>query len=756
MADAAADGTARFESLAVAHTRLVPPRLRPDTIDRSALVARRVSSPARLAVVAGPAGSGKSTLLAQCHAVDPFPAWLSLDKGDNDVVVFWWSIIEALRTVAGDFGESYRRRLLAAGPAAVDDVVVSACNELAERDMPIHLFLDDLHVVDNVACRRSLHRFVSMVPNGVRVSIASRQSAPIPLARMRSGGDLVEIGASDLALSVSEARQFLTGLDATLDESHVDLLIARTEGWPAGLQLAGLAITRATDAASFIEDFRGTDRDIAAYLLAEVLDSVSEDERNFLVGTAILVRLTGDLCDAVTGRPGGAETLARLEHSNAFIIPLDRDDRWYRYHHLFGELLTAELHRTRPDEERLLHRRAFEWLRTEGQVAAAVRPALAAGDTSDAADLLCRNWLDMLGSGRTETARALVDDFAPEFIAGYQPLAIAAAGLNAMAGHPRAARRWLDAAEHVTYDGPRPDGMACTASSIALTRGSLAPGGVGAALADGRAALELEPPDSPHRPLAALIVGRSLVMSGHTKESTEYFDEIERSGATVERAYALAELSLGHLGRGDAERALTTADAARTLICEAGGDDLFVAAIAHAATALAAIDVGDERTARVALRAAHRPMAAVGQAMPIDAAHTHLLLARAALALDEADAARGHLSDAKPVIDSISDVGVMRQQHAELTAQVDALHPAADGEPDEEFSDRELEVLAMLPSRLTMREIAEEFFVSRNTIKTHIRRVYRKLNASSREEAVLIARDRGLLQDPDLRDRSSS
>ena len=178
--------------------------------------------------------------------------------------------------------------------------------------------------------------------------------------------------------------------------------------------------------------------------------------------------------------------------------------------------------------------------------------------------------------------------------------------------------------------------MASTASSVALLRGSLAPDGVDAALADGRTALELEPPGSPHHTLAALIVGRALVMRGDVDESTEFFEEVDRSDLTNERAYALAELSLGHLGRGDAERALATADTARTLMHEAGGDDLFMAATAHAAAALAAIDVGDERAARVALRAAHRPMAAVGQAMPMDATHTRLLLARAALALDEA------------------------------------------------------------------------------------------------------------------------
>ena len=741
-----------FESSVVARARLVPPRRRAETVERPALIARRMTSPARLGVVTGPAGSGKSTLLAQCHAVDPFPAWLSIERADNDVVALWSSMIAALRAVEGDFGEASRARLLAAGSGAVDEVVGSVCNELADRDVPIHLFLDDLHLIDNETCRRTLHRFVSLLPDGVRVTVASRQSAPIPLGRLRANGDLVEIGASELALSTQEAKQLLTSFDASLDEAHLDLLVARTEGWPAGLHLAGLAIAQADDAASFVEGFRGTDRDVADYLLSEVLGSVSNEDRDFMVETSILTRLTGDLCDLVIGRPGGAETLARLEQSNAFVIGLDRDGRWYRYHHLFGEFLAAELHRTRPHEERLLHRRAFEWLCDEGQVADAVPHGLAAGEADAAADLVSGHWLGMLSTGRAETARALIASFPPEFVAHHQPLAVAAAGANAMTGHQEAARRWLDAATKASYEGPRPDTMASTASSVALLRGSLAPHGVDAALADGRAALELEPPGSPHRPLAALIVGRALVMRGDVDEATEFFEEAERSDFNVERAYALAELSLGQLGRGEAERALATAEAARTLMHEAGGDDLFMAATAHAAAALAAIDVGEERAARAALADARRPMAATGH--PMDAAHTRLLLARAALALGEADPAREHLRGAQPVIDSIVDVGVMRQQHAELTVQLDALSPDADGEPDEEFTEREREVLAMLPSPMSTREIGEELFVTRNTIKTHLRRVYRKLNASSREEAVLIARDRGLL--PASRDREPS
>jgi len=749
MADVGVEGTTTFESPIVARTRLFPPRLRVETVDRPGLVTRRLASPARLGVVTGPAGSGKSTLLAQCHAVDPFPAWLSLEPADNDPAVLWWSMSEALRTVIGDFGQAYRNRLLGGGSGAVDEVVVSMCDELAGRDMPIHLFLDDLHVVDNEICRRSLHRFVTSLPNGARVTVATRRSAPIPLGRMRANGDLVEIEPSDLALSTREANQLLTSFDLSLDRAHLDVLVARTEGWPAGLHLAGLAAARAADAGAFVEDFHGTDRDIADYLVGEVLESISAEDRGFLVETSILNRLTGDLCSAVTGRPGGADILARLVQSNAFVIPLDRNQQWYRYHHLFSELVAAELRRTRPDKERLLHRRAFEWLRNDGQIAAAIPHGLAAGETNAAADLLCAHWAIMQQTGRNETARALIAAFPPEFSTGHQPLAIAAGAVNAMAGRAHEARCWLDAAARATYDGPRQDGLASAASALALLRSSLALDGVDAVLVDGQTALELEPPDSPTSALAALLIGRALVMRGDLDDAARYLEEGERHGPSHARAYALAELSLLHLGRGDPEQALATADAARDLLREVRGDDVFQAGTAHAAAALAAIDLGDERTARVALRAAHRPISGVGHGLPLDATHARLLLARAALALGEADTARSYLTEAKQVIDSIDDVGAMRDEHAQLMARLGELQPRAGEGSGEEMTERELEVLAMLPTPLTTQEIAEELFVSRNTIKTHTRRVYRKLSATSREEAVLVARAAGLLPEPD-------
>ena len=745
--ETAATPGARFESPVVARTRLVPPRIRAETVERPELVARRLASPARLGVVSGPAGCGKSTLLAQCHSADPFPAWLSFGGSDNDPVVMWWAIIAALRTVIGGFGDDYRNRLLIPGlPAVLDDVVASVADELAERETPVHLFLDDLHLVDNTTCRRTLRRLLSMVPAGVRVTVASREALPLPLARLRVDGELVEIDAADLALSRSQTERLLTELGVSVDPDHLDLLVARTEGWPAGLHLAAMALVRSDDPAGFVEDFHGTDRDVADYLVGEVLESVSNDERDFMIQTSALGRLTGALCDAATERTDSAELLAHLERSNAFVVALDRDGASYRYHHLFAELLAAELRRSHHDVGSL-HRRAFAWLRHDGQVAAAIPHALAAGDTDAAADLLSRHWFDLMDRGQLETVRSLLARFAPEDIEGHQPLEIAAAIVHGMAGEPHEARRCLDAAERATYDRPPPDGSATMTSSLALARATLALDGIDAALTDGRTTYGLEPVGSRWRTLAALDIGLALVMRGDVEESTPFLEEVERTGDHAMRVYALAELALGQLARGDAEQAALTAASANQIVLDDGLDDLIMAAVTHAAATLAAIEIGDERAARVSLRAASRPMESVGHALPMDSIHVRLLVARAAISLGEIDIARRYLDDARRVADTVTDIGAMREELAELQAQVDEAGRGGEEDGGPEFTERELEVIALLPTSLTNREIGEELFLSRNTIKTYLRRVYGKLHASSREEAVLLAGELGLLDD---------
>jgi len=285
-------------SIQIYLTNLTPPRARAEAIQRGNLVDRRLTSPARLGVISGSAGSGKSTLLAQCHSAAECPAWLTLTPADNDPVHLWMSIVASIQKEIPDFGWAYADRLVA-GQAAIDGIVTSAANELVERKSGLHLFLDDLHLLDDIDCRRSLHGFIDGLPTDVRVTAASRTTRPLPLARWRVEGELIEFTQGDLALSDEEAAAVLSEFGIEVESDVVSLLNERVEGWPAGITLACMALMDVADAGGFIRTFAGTDRSVAQFLIAEVVAQLTPANRDFLHKTAVLRQMSGELCDAM-------------------------------------------------------------------------------------------------------------------------------------------------------------------------------------------------------------------------------------------------------------------------------------------------------------------------------------------------------------------------------------------------------------------------------------------------------------------------
>lgn len=730
----------------IAHTKLVPPPLHEWAIRRPRLLRGVLASPVRLCVITGPAGAGKSMALAELHDAAPIATWLSLDRTDNDPVVLCWSLVESLRECFADFGDRYRHRLTTGGPAVVDEVVASIANELEHRGEPVRLVIDDVGLVEDADARRVLHTLARLLPDCTKMTIASRERAPIPLARLRVAGELLELDGHDLALTVDEADELLANRGVELERELVAELVDRTEGWPAGLQLAAMVLAASDARREFITRFHGTDRAVAEFLIAEVLDGIDPDRRTFMVETGLLERMSGDLCDAVTGRTGSTEVLRQLEQANAFVVPLDRDGRWFRYHHLFADLLVAELARRPSDEVAELHARASAWHRDHGHLTEAVCHALAAGQRRVAADLVCAGWWPLVSAGQVESARALICEFEDEEVASHQPLAIAAAFVAAFAGEHNDAKRLVRIASASSYEGEPPDGAASMKSSLAIMCGALAVDGVAAALVDGELAYGLEPVTSPWRSFAALVIGLARAMSDDMDGATPFFEEASSSPDDPVRAYALAELSLGQLARGECALAVDTACAAQQLVDDRFEDHL-AAAVTYAARARTALAVGDDAAARVALYASERPMRSLGQAMPMDTTHAHLLLAEVAIDLEEHDLARSHITAAQQVTRTISDTGAMAEQLEVLGARLDdvAAHNTSPQPDEEPLTARELEVLALLPLALTTREIGEELYLSRNTVKTYLRRLYRKLGASARAEAVALARQQDLL-----------
>ena len=412
-------------------TKLHAPRPRAGVVHRPRLAARLArGATSKLTLVSAPPGFGKSTLVADWIAGFPPTApaaWLSLDHGDNDPARFWRYVVAALRTARPDTGREAAAVLESPEPQ-VEQAVRSVLNDLAAFEHQVVLVLDDFHVIERREIHDELAYLIDRLPPAAHLVITTRGDPPLPLARLRVRGELVEVRATDLRFTADEAAAYLKGtMGLELTGADVAALEARTEGWIAALQLAALSMQGRADPSSFVASFAGDDRYVFDYLADEVLARQPEEIGTFLLQTSILDRMTGPLCDAVTGRSDGRAILERLDRGNLFLVALDDQRRWYRYHHLFADVLRARL----LDEEAAsvpgLHRRASDWLEQNGERSEAIRHALAAGDYVRAAELVelaipelrqaraertLRGWLEALPEKVVEVRPVLAAAFA--------------------------------------------------------------------------------------------------------------------------------------------------------------------------------------------------------------------------------------------------------------------------------------------------------------------------------------------------------
>jgi LuxR family maltose regulon positive regulatory protein len=376
-------------------TKLLVPMPRRELVTRPRLVDMiDRASHASLTLVSAPAGFGKTTLLTAVVAAragsdgPPAVAWVSLDERDRDPTRFWSYVLQALET-ASPGSASAALALLESGGSPLEAVLASVINELSVRPGELTLVLDDYHLVDGPDVSAGVGFLLEHLPPQLHIIISTRADPALPLSRLRARGELVEVRASDLRFTGAETTTYLNdvqGLDLTRGE--VSALEARTEGWIAALQLAALSLRDHEEKTTFIAGFAGDDRFVVDYLADEVLDQQPPEVRRFLLDTSVLERLTGPLCDAVTGQGGGSAVLESLERRNLLIVPLDAQRRWYRYHHLFADVLQSRLLHERPTDVFALHRRASEWYQQAGDMEAAVRHALAAREVDRAADLI--------------------------------------------------------------------------------------------------------------------------------------------------------------------------------------------------------------------------------------------------------------------------------------------------------------------------------------------------------------------------------
>jgi LuxR family maltose regulon positive regulatory protein len=438
-------------------TKLYLPRLQPGFLARPRLAEGLDEGLARgLVLVCAPAGFGKTALLADWARQGRRPvAWLSLDPGDNDPARFWRHVIAALERVRPGTAEQFAPLLGPPPPPAFDGLVTALINELADQPGAdeMLLILDDYHLIDAQPVHTSLGFLLEHRPAALRLVLTSRADPPLGLARLRGRGQLAELRAAELRFTVEEAAALLRqAAGPALPEAAVAALTARTEGWVAGLQLASLSLRQHSDVAGFVATFSGSNRYVLDYLTEEVLEHQPDEVRSFLLETSVLERLSGGLCDAVTGRPGGQAMLERLERANLFLVPLDEVRGWWRYHQLFADLLRARLQREQPGRVPELHRAAAAWSEEHGFADDAIRHALAAGDSAQAARLIEQHVDELiLRSEGATIARWLAA--LPAGLASSRPRLCLARTFVAVAdGDVDAAGPPLDAAEHAYAD----------------------------------------------------------------------------------------------------------------------------------------------------------------------------------------------------------------------------------------------------------------------------------------------------------------
>jgi LuxR family maltose regulon positive regulatory protein len=733
-------------------TKLTRPQVRAEHVPRHELLGLlRDLNPRRLTLVAAPPGFGKTTLLAEWAAGEAGSvAWLSLDEDDNDPARFFAYLAAAVRRVVPGVGDRALSALRAPGADLVDTVLPTFLNDLAGLDGDLAVVLDDYHLITAPAVHGALAYLLDHAPSGLRLVLATRQDPPLPLGRLRARGELGEVRAGDLRFSDEEASAFLVGaLELDVSAADLERLQARTEGWPAALYLAALTLRGRPDASAAVARFAGDDRYVVDYLTAEVLARQTPELRAFLLQTSILKRFCGPLCDAVTGRTDSTERLAELERSNLLLVPLDTTRGWYRYHHLFGELLAHELRATDRGAVAELHRRASAWCRDAGLIVDGFDHAIAGGDVAAAAEIVAGNYATFVDEGQLATVLSWLETI-PEPVAAADWLLCFAAGVAfTNAGRTDEAERWLALAEQAPptlRDGLAPEGpIAALAATLRLVRGD-----VGGTVEHSRRALASSPAADPGWALGPqMVLASGLWWSGAATGAKAVLETATRAAQAVDRpvyaVWALAVRAAIALDELDDAGAGSLAAIAMARMAEAGLEE-------HPWTAMAHIVEGTLAGRRGQASAASEEIEhgiALG-----DRLRAWQVIVAGSLALAEVRQRQHRPADARRLLTRVRDLlaslpdpgdGPQRLERAEKTLRLRAARREAAAAPYWELSQRELEVLRLLPSGLSQREIAAELYVSFNTVRTHTRVIFEKLGVTSRTEAVARARELGLL-----------
>jgi LuxR family transcriptional regulator, maltose regulon positive regulatory protein len=735
--------------LGVIETKLMLPRVHAGMLRRARLLGLldRDRGSALTVLDAG-VGYGKTTLLRSWCAERPEPViWMTLDAADDDPVRLWTHLAAAVERLGHGLGGRALARLGVRG-APVETVVDELMNGLVAYGGPVAIVLDDLHTVGNERSLRSIAHAIERLPANVRVLASTRSDPEIGVARLRARRALTEIRAGELAFTVEETRELFVREGIVLSGETVELLVERTEGWPAGLYLAALWLRGLDEPDQGVRSFVGTARHVADYLTDEVLSALAPGTRDFLLRTSVLGRFTPDLCDAVLGREDSAAVLAELARTNMFLVALDARGEWYRYHNLFGELLQMELDR---EHAKQLRRRAAAWCRTHGHIEDAIGYAAAAGDSETVAELLVEHHLEFIRGGRIEQFLGWVRWLPSERLLEHPLLPAAGAASASLLARPEAeAHRLLAVAERARRE--RPQLWSAYVEAVAeLTRAMVIErGDVRAAVKHARRAVAAARAGADALTVGVLAsLSQALFFAGELDEARRIATQaVERPDAPdVPDGYLASHgvLALLDAGQGRTESAEAWARQALSFARQHFQADSWTASLAHLGLALACAGTGRldeaEREALCGERLRRSPQPTIGHA------HALLVLAHIRVARSRLERAARDLRRAQRAISEFPDPGRLPTIAATVEQDLNTAR-ANGGNPRliEEPSAAELAVLQSLATGLSRREVGAKLYISVNTVKTHTRALYRKLGATSREDAVARAEALGLLE----------
>lgn len=748
--DSSPDGTTAPQAV-VLHTKLTPPGIRPEHMARRGVGPLLDEARCKLALVTAPPGFGKTTLLAEWAAKrGPITAWLSLDEYDNDPARFFTYLAAAVERVVPEFGGRAVAVLRSPGADLHGAVVPLILNDLSGLGRRLVLIADDYHLITNPVVHEALAHLIERLPEDVTLTLSTREDPPLPLGRLRARGELVEIRADQLRFTDEETATFLTeSLGLNLSEADIARLWNRTEGWPAALYLAALSLRDRPDASAVIEDFAGDDRFLVDYLTSELLAQQPVELRSFLLRTSVLTRFCGSLCDAVLERADSGAVLQKLERSNMLLIPLDTKRRWYRYHHLFADLLTAELKALDPEAVAGLHRRASAWYLDAGLVVEAAHHAGAAGDLRVAVELVASHYAFFVEQGQLTTVLHWLA-MLPEAVAAQDWLVCFVGGVvSAHAGLLDQAERWLrlaDQAPAVPRDGQESTApVAALAGYLRLLRGDIS-----GTVSNARRALAAAATADPVWALGPqMVLAPGLWWAHELEEAKAVLEAATRTaqavGVPATTLYALGIRAAIALEENDEPAAEALAREAIDLMHQARLDEHPWSAMAHIVHGILLGRHGELDPAAKEIEHG----VAFGERLRAWQLTTFACLALAEIRQRQHDvaAARKLLSRVRDLLRTLPDPGdgFARLERAEKTLRLRATTLDRASAPYWELSRRELDVLRLLSSQLSQREIAAELYVSFNTVRTHVRGIFQKLGVSTRGEAVDRARDVGLL-----------